>query len=413
MARRVVVTGIGVVSALGCDVKVFWERLSGGQSGIRRIQNFDPSAFTSQIAGEVVEYDADLYVPKKERRRMDNVNQYALGAASMAISDSGIDTANEEQERIGVVVGSGIGGIATLQNQHSVLQSRGPGRCSPFMIPQMISNMPAGYIAIDHQLKGPNYGVVSACASAAHSIENSLRIIQRGEADVMVTGGTEAAVTELGVAGFCALRALSTRNDDPQKASRPFDAERNGFVMADGAAIIIMEELERAMKRGARIYCEVAGGASTCDAFHITAPADSGEGAARAMKLAMADGGVNPEDIDYINAHGTSTQLNDRIETAAIKLAFGEEHARRVMISSTKSMTGHLLGAAGGLEAAVCALAISNGVVPPTINQECADPECDLDYVPNVAREAPIRACLSNSLGFGGHNACLLFKKVD
>ncbi|MBN2301477.1 MAG: beta-ketoacyl-ACP synthase II, partial [Lentisphaerae bacterium] len=282
MARRVVITGLGIVSALGSDLKVFWDRLSAGKSGIRRIQAFDPSQYASQVAGEVVEYDADAYIPKKERRRMDNVNQYALGAANMAINDSGIDTNTENQERMGAIVGSGIGGLSTLQEQHNVLLTKGPSRCSPFMIPQMISNMPAGYIAIEHHLKGPNYGAVSACASAAHSIENSFRIIQRGDADVMISGGTEAAVTELGVAGFCALRALSTRNDDPERASRPFDAGRDGFVMANGAAILVMEEFERARKRGAHIYCEIAGAGMTCDAFHITAPADSGEGAARA-----------------------------------------------------------------------------------------------------------------------------------
>lgn len=411
--RKAVITGIGIVSPLGSpDLNIFWERIREGRSGIRRITKFDPSDYASQIAGEVIDFDVDSVISKKEQRRMDQFSQYALGAAKLAIADSGIDTSAETPERMGAIVGSGIGGLQTLENQYSVLRDKGPSRCSPFMIPQMISNMASGLVAIQHNLKGPNYAVVSACATATHGMGDALRIIQRNEADVMVAGGAEAAVCPLGIAGFAAMRALSTSNDEPEKASRPFDADRDGFVMGEGAAILVMEELERAKKRGAVIYCEVSGFGMTCDAYHITAPDENGSSAALAMKLAVEDAELKPEDIDYINAHGTSTPLNDKIETKAIKTALGEDHARKVMISSSKSMTGHLLGAAGGIESAICALALRDGVVPPTINYETPDPECDLDYVPNEAREAPIKACLNNSLGFGGHNACLLFKKV-
>jgi 3-oxoacyl-[acyl-carrier-protein] synthase II len=310
-------------------------------------------------------------------------------------------------------VGSGIGGLHTLQAQHSILVQKGPGRCSPFMIPMMISDIAAGQIAINHGLKGPNYGCISACATSAHCIGDALRLIQRAEADVILAGGSEATVCELGIGGFSAMRALSTRNDAPQKASRPFDRDRDGFVMGEGAAILVLEEHERAKRRGARIYCEVVGFGMTCDAFHITAPDEQGDGAARAMKLAMQDAKLGPGDVDYINAHGTSTPLNDKLETMAVKAALGADRARQIMISSTKSMTGHLLGAAGGVETAVCALAIVNGVIPPTINYETPDPDCDLDCVPNTAREGRIRACLNNSLGFGGHNACVVLKAVS
>jgi len=409
--RRIVITGIGLVSPLGCDLKKFWDRIKAGHSGIRRITKFDASKFTAQIAGEVVEFDANAFIAPKEQRRMDQYAQFAVAAAKMALNDSGLDLNAEDHDRIGVIVGSGIGGLQTLEIQHSVLRDKGPSRCSPFMIPQMISNMAAGLIAIEHKLKGPNYAVVSACASALHSMGDAFRVIQRGEADVMLAGGAEASVAELGLAGFCALRALSVRNDAPEKASRPFDKDRDGFVMADGGAILVLEELEHAKKRNANIYCEVGGFGMSCDAFHMTAPDEDGTGAAKAMKLAMKDAGLGTDDIDYINAHGTSTELNDKVETKAIKMAFGEERARKIMISSTKSMTGHLLGAAGGIESAVCALALKEGVVPPTINYETPDPECDLDYVPNTARQVPIGACLNNSFGFGGHNACILFKK--
>ena len=411
--KRAVVTGMGVVSPLGSELGIFWENLKKGVSGIRRIEAFDPSEYSSQIAGEVVGFDAGAFISPKEQRRLDLFSQYALGAVKMAMHDSGLDLASETPERMGVIVGSGIGGLQTLQAQHTILTNRGPSRCSPFMIPQMISNIAAGLIAIEHNLKGPNYSVVSACATGAHSIGGAQRILERGDADVMVAGGAEAAVCELGVAGFSNMKALSRRNDEPQRASRPFDLDRDGFVIADGAAIVVMEELERARARGARIYCEVSGFGSTCDAYHMTAPSDSGDGATRAMKLAIEDAGLNCEDIDYVNAHGTSTKLNDKIETKAIKNALGEENARKVMISSSKSMTGHTLGAAGGLETIACALAIRDGVVPPTANYETPDPECDLDYVPNTAREAPVKACLNNSFGFGGHNACLVLSSLE
>lgn len=408
--RRVVITGMGLVSPLGSDLDLFWGRIRDSRSGIRRIEKFDASGCASRIAGEVIEFDVDSFISKKEQRRMDQFSQYGMGAAKLAITDSGIDTNAEDHHRIGAIVGSGIGGLQTLEIQHSVLMDKGPARCSPFMIPQMIANMAGGLIAIEYNLKGPNYAVVSACATAAHAIGDALRIIQRDDADVMIAGGAEASVCGLGIGGFCAMRALSTRNDEPEKASRPFDADRDGFVMSDGAAIMVLEELERAKKRGAKIYCEVAGFGMTCDAYHMTAPDEDGEGAAQAMKLAMKDAELGPDDIDYINAHGTSTQLNDKVETMAIKRALGKDRARNVMISSSKSMTGHLLGAAGGIETAVCALALRDGVVPPTINYETPDPECDLDYVPNTAREAGIKVCLNNSLGFGGHNTCLLLK---
>lgn len=409
--RRVVVTGLGVVSPLGCDINVFWQRLCAGTSGIGKITRFDASAMATQIAAEVKEFDIDKFIPKKEQRRMDPFCHYAVAAGKLAMQDSGIQMASEDAERVGCMVGSGVGGLITMEDQHSVLLQKGPDRCSPFMIPQMIVNMASGLIAIEHGMKGPNYCVVSACASGAHSIGEAIRQIQRGDVDVMVAGGTEAVVCPLGIAGFSAMRAMSTRNDDPARASRPFDKDRDGFVMGEGAGIVVMEEYEHAVKRGARIYCELAGYGATCDANHITAPAPGGEGAARAMTKAIRDAGLTPDMIDYVNAHGTSTPLNDKNETAAIKAALGEQ-ARKVMVSSTKSMTGHLLGAAGGIETVICALAIQKGVVPGTMNYTTPDPDCDLDYVPNAAREVKIRACLNNSLGFGGHNCSLLLKRV-
>jgi 3-oxoacyl-[acyl-carrier-protein] synthase II len=410
--RRVVITGMGLVSPLGCALKPFWDRIRSGASGIRRISRFDPSGYATQIAAEVVEFDLNAYVPRKEQKRMDPYSHYAMAAAKLAVADSGVDMSREDARRVGVIVGSGIGGLHTLEAQHSVLIQKGPDRCSPFMIPQMICNMAGGLIAIEYGMKGPNYAVVSACATAAHCMGDAMILIQRGNADVMVAGGSEAAVTPLGIAGFCALRALSTRNDDPQKASRPFDAGRDGFVMGEGSGVLVLEELEHAKKRGARIYCELAGYGVSCDAFHMTAPDDAGEGAARSMKLAIENARLTPGDIDYVNAHGTSTELNDRCETAAIKAALGEARARQIMVSSTKSMHGHLLGAAGGVESIVCALAIQHQVAPPTTNYETPDPSCDLDYVPNTARPARIRACLNNSFGFGGHNATLVLKEL-
>jgi 3-oxoacyl-[acyl-carrier-protein] synthase II len=409
--RRVVVTGMGVVSPLGCDVNVFWQRLCSGFSGIGKITRFDASAMATQIAAEVREFEIDKFIPKKEQRRMDPFCHFAVAAAKMAVQDSGLQMSSEDPHRVGCMVGSGVGGLITMEDQHTVLMQKGPDRSSPFMIPQMIVNMASGLIAIEHGMKGPNFCVVSACASGAHSIGEAARKIQYGEADVMLAGGTEAVICPLGIAGFSAMRAMSTRNDDPTKASRPFDKDRDGFVMGEGAGIVLIEEYEHAVKRGAKIYCEVGGYGSTCDANHITAPAPGGEGAARAMSNAIRDAGMTPDMIDYVNAHGTSTPLNDKNETAAIKAALGE-HSRKVMVSSTKSMTGHLLGAAGGIETVVCALAIKHGVVPPTMNYTTPDPDCDLDYVPNVAREAKVRACLNNSLGFGGHNCSLLLKAV-
>lgn len=411
--KRVVITGVGIVSPLGCTLDVFWNRMKSGYSGGRAIQSFDATAFDTRIACELVDFNPDLFLDKKEQRRMDPYSQYALAASKMAVEHSGLNLSAENPERAGVIVSSGIGGLKTLQTQHNVLRERGPSRCSPFMIPQMIANIASGLVAIQYGFKGPNFGLVSACASSAHSIGEAMKIIGRGDADIMLAGGSEAAVCELGVAGFCAMKAMSTRNDDPARASRPFDLNRDGFVMGEGACVLVLEELERARKRGAAIICEVAGFGMTCDAYHITAPDEKGEGAARAMSLALKDAGISPDQVDYVNAHGTSTPLNDKIESLAVKIALGEANARKVMVSSTKSMTGHLLGAAGALETGVCALAIRDGVVPPTINYETPDPDCDLDYVPNTAREAKVRVCLNNSLGFGGHNACLAIKAVE
>ena len=398
---------------MGCTVDSFWQRLLAGTSGIGPITLFDAAEYPSRIAGEVIEYDIDAFLSAKDRRRMDEFTQYAVSAAKLAVDHSGLDMNAESPERMGAMVSSGIGGLHTLQRNHTLLLEKGPSRCSPFMIPKMITNMASGMIAIEFNLQGPNCAMVSACATGAHSIGYAQRHIQGGEADIMLAGGAEAAVIELGVSGFANMKALSQRNDDPKGASRPFDRDRDGFVMADGAAIIVLEELSHAKARDATIYCEVSGFGQSCDAHHITAPKESGEGASRAMSLAVRDAGLNSDEIDYINAHGTSTQLNDKIETLAIKKSLGEENARRVMISSSKSMTGHMLGAAGGVETAVCALAIKHGVVPPTINQEASDPNCDLDYVPNSAREAPVNACLNNSFGFGGHNVCLVTKAID
>ncbi len=411
--KKVVVTGMGLVSPLGCDINKFWERLLNGHSGIRAISRFDCSKFTSRIAGEVVDFNIDEFVSKKEQRRMDPFCHYGIAAAKLAVQDSGLDFSAGNNERVGVLVGSGVGGLQILQEQMEVFIAKGPSRFSPFMIPQMISNIVSGYIAIDHRLNGPNFGVVSACATGTHSIGESLRILQHNEADVMLAGGTEAPICALGVGGFCAMRALSTRNDDPTRASRPFDANRDGFVIGEGAGVLVLEEYEHAKKRGAKIYCELAGYGRTCDAFHITAPDSEGKGAARGMQLAFEDAGLRAEEIDYINAHGTSTELNDKCETLAIKMALGLDNAKKVAISSTKSMTGHLLGAAGAVESVACVLAVRNGVVPPTINYETPDPACDLDYVPNQARPMKVKACLNNSLGFGGHNATLCFKAAE
>jgi len=410
--RRVVVTGIGVVSPVGSTKDSFWTAIQAGESGIGLITKFDTEAFATKIGGEVKGLDLDEFIPKKEARRMDPFCHYGVAAAKMAMADSGLDMSKEDATRAGVVAASGVGGLQIIEKQMDILRSRGPGRFSPFMIPQMIINILPGLISIAHGMKGPNYAIVTACASGTHCLGESMNIIRRGTADIMLAGGAEGAICELGVGGFNAMRAISTRNDDPQAASRPFDKDRDGFVMADGSGMLVLEEYEHAKARGAQIYCEVAGFGCTGDAFHITAPDESAAGSSGGMKLAMADAGLMPADIDYINAHGTSTPLNDPGETKAIKIALGEEDARRVAISSTKSMTGHLLGAAGAIEAAICSLAIRDGVMPPTINYTTPDPTCDLDYIPNESRAGQVKACLSNSLGFGGHNATLAFKAV-
>jgi 3-oxoacyl-[acyl-carrier-protein] synthase II len=411
--RKVVITGLGAVTPIGNNLEEFWEGLKTGRSGgarVTKIENIEN--FASTIAAEVKDFNPELYISKKEARKMDPFTQYGLAASIMAIQDSGLDFSKEDLERIGVIVSTGIGGLQIMEASQDIYRERGPSRLSPFMIPIMITNIVAGHVAIQYGLKGPNFCVTSACASGTHSIGEALRIIQHGEADVMVAGGTEGAITPLGLGGFCALRALTTRNDDPARASRPFDLNRDGFLMGEGAGVIVIESEEHAKARGAKIYCELAGYGRTCDGHHITAPDPDADQAARGMRLAFEDAGLKAEDIDYINAHGTSTSLNDKGETFAIKKALGEEQARKVAISSTKGMTGHLLGAAGGVEAIVCAMAIQEGLVPPTINYETPDPDCDLDYVPNTARKMDVRAALSNSLGFGGHNATLCFKKA-
>jgi 3-oxoacyl-[acyl-carrier-protein] synthase II len=410
MSNRVVVTGLGIISPVGIGIESFWSNLLDGKSGIGPVTKFDASEMSTKIAGEVKDFNASDYIDKKEAKRMDLYTQYAVSAAKMAVEDSGLDLEKTDLNRMAVILGSGIGGLYTMEEQCRVLVDKGPKRISPFLVPMMIVNMAAGQISITLGAKGPNYAVVSACASGTNAVGDAFNLIQRGSADIAVTGGTEASITPLGFAGFCSMKAMSTRNDEPTKASRPFDRDRDGFVMGEGSVILILESLEHAQKRGAKIYAEVLGYGASADAHHITAPAPEGEGAARAMSIAIRDAGLRPEDIDYINAHGTSTDLNDKYETLAIKQVFGE-HAKSVLVSSTKSMTGHLLGAAGALELAVLALAIRDNKVPPTINYENPDPECDLDYVPNVYRDKEVNFALSNSLGFGGHNATVVFGK--
>lgn len=409
--RRVVVTGLGVISPIGIGSAAFWKALTEGVCGIDKLTQFDASGFDCRIAAEVKGFDPLAYgISKKDANRMERFIQFAVSCSREAVRDSGLELEKEERERIGVVVGSGIGSLHIIEEQHSVLLKSGPKRITPFLIPMLIVNEASGHIAITFGLRGPNTCVTTACASGSHAIGDAFRFIEHGDADIMVTGGTESCITPLGLGGFCALKALSTRNDEPKKASRPFDAQRDGFIMAEGCGIVILEELGHARKRGARIYAEMVGFGMSCDAYHITAPDPDGSGAALAMQWALRDAGLNPEDVDYVNAHGTSTKLNDKVETLAIKKAFGA-HAKKVMVSSTKSMTGHLLGAAGGVEFAACCLALEKGVVPPTINYEHPDPECDLDYVPNQARKASLDVCMSNSLGFGGHNATLVVRK--
>lgn len=408
--RRIVITGIGAISPLGLTVEETWNNLLQGKCGIEKISRFDASIFAAQISGEVKNYEPLNYFEKKTVGKLDPYTQYAIIAAREAIKDSKLIESQFDNERVGVITGAGIGGMLSFEEEARKLVEQGPRRVSPFFIPKMISNIAAAYIAIEFNFKGINFNCVSACASANHAIGTALRSIQYGDVDVMITGGCEAAVTPLSIAGFCSLKALSTNNDEPHKACRPFDKNRDGFIMAEGSGMLVLEELEHAQKRGAKIYAEVAGYGATDDAFHITAPADNGEGGARAMALAIKDAGIKPEDIDYINAHGTSTQMNDRNETIAIKTVFGD-HAKKLVVNSTKSMLGHTLGAAAAIEAIVMVKSIENQIVHPTINLEHPDPECDLDYVAEGARKLKVDYALSNSLGFGGHNGVILVKK--
>jgi len=411
--RRVVITGIGVVSPVGNDLPSFWESLKAGRSGIGRIDVFDTAKFDCQIAGEVRGYDpVPYYKTPKDVRRTDRYTQLAMGAAKMSLDDAGLDLASTDLDRAGVMIGSGVGGLATMETQVGQMLTKGPDRTSPFMIPMMISNMASGFISMEYGLRGPNMAIVTACATANHCMGEAWRIIKFGDADVMLTGGSEACIVPVGIAGFAAMRALSVRNDDPERASRPFDKDRDGFVMGEGAGVIILEEYEHAKKRGAKIYCEVSGYGLTADAYHMSAPSPDGEGAARCMAMAMKHAKVNPEEVDYINAHGTSTPVGDACETKAVKRAFGEHAKKGLAVSSTKSMTGHLLGAAGAVEMAACVMAMRDGILPPTINLDNPDPECDLDYVPNKAREKKVKIAISNSFGFGGHNSSLLIRAV-
>lgn len=409
LKRRVVVTGLGLITPLGIGVEKTWSALCAGKSGVRRITKFDPSHHACQIAGEVTDFNPADYIEKKEIKKMDTFIHFAVGASQMAVDDSGLKVTEENADRVGVYIGSGIGGLPAIEAYHKVLLDKGPDRVSPFFIPMVIINLASGQVSIRIGARGPNSCAVTACATGNHCIGDAFRIIQHGEADAMVAGGTEAAITPLCVAGFASAKALSTRNDDPERASRPFDKERDGFVLGEGAGVLVLEELESARRRGARIYAEILGYGMSADAHHITAPPEDGAGAVRCMRLALKDAGLTPDAIGYVNAHATST-MADRIETNAIKQVFGE-HARGLAVSSTKSMTGHLLGAAGGVEAIFSILAIQRGVLPPTINQDVPDPECDLDCVPNRARQAEVHTVLSNSFGFGGVNACLIFSR--
>jgi 3-oxoacyl-[acyl-carrier-protein] synthase II len=410
--RRVVITGLGVVTPIGNDVPTFWDNLVAGRSGISRIDTFDVSNLPVQIAGQVRGFEVDKYLDPKEARRIDRFAQFAIAAAMQALADSKLEISDENADRVGVYIGSGIGGIGTLLDNHTVLRERGPRRVSPFMIPMMIANMASGHVSIMTGARGPNSAPVSACATSTNAIGDAYKIIERGAADAMLAGGSEAAIVDLAIAGFANMKALSTRNDEPTRASRPFDKDRDGFVMSEGAGVLVLESLEHAQKRGARIYAEIVGYGMSGDAYHITATPPDGSGAYRAMKEALADAQLRPEDVDYINAHGTSTELNDKSETLAIKRLFGD-HAYRLAISSNKSMIGHMLGAAGGVEAVATVKTLVDGILPPTINYETPDPECDLDYVPNQARKAQPRVAMSNSFGFGGHNAAIVLKRFD
>ena len=411
MERRVVVTGLGVISPAGSNVETFWQNLISGKSFISRITKFDVSDYPVQIAAEAKDFNPEDYLDRKELRKTDEFVQFAYAASKQAIDMAGLDIEKIDKNRAGIIIGSGIGGIKTIEKQHELLLSKGPKRISPFFVAMEIINMAAGYVSIKLQFKGPNIAVVTACATGTHSIGEAFRTIKYGDADIMLAGGTESAITPLGIAGFAAAKALSTRNDEPEKASRPFEKNRDGFVMGEGAGILLLEEYEHAKRRGAEILAEIVGYGTSGDAYHITAPAPEGEGAARAIQNALRDAGISPEEIDYINAHGTSTKFNDLFETMAIKKTLGN-HAYEVKVSSIKSMIGHLLGAAGGVEAVSCVMTLKTGIIPPTINYEEPDPECDLDYVPNRAIEYPVKYVLKNSFGFGGTNACLIFKKI-
>ena len=409
MNRRVVVTGLGIVSPLGLSVDTTWESLLAGTSGIDYISSFNAESFETRIAAEVKGFEPTDFLDRKEARRMDRFVQLAAVAAQEAVAHAGLTIKEDEAHRVSAMIGSGIGGIITLSQEFQVLQEKGPTRVNPFLIPMMLGDMASGRVSMMLGAKGPNFNLISACATGADTIGEAAEVILRGDADVAIAGGTEAAICPIGVAGFNSCNALSRRNDEPQKASSPFDAKRDGFVMGEGAAVLVLESLEHALNRGAKPLAELAGYGATADAHHITQPSLGGEGGARAIRIAMEKAGLAPEDIDYINAHGTSTPLNDRFETMSIKAALGEKEAYKTPISSTKSMTGHLLGAGGSLEAAICVLAINHGAIPPTINLDDPDPECDLDYTPNTFRKVKVRAAISNALGFGGHNSCLAF----
>jgi 3-oxoacyl-[acyl-carrier-protein] synthase II len=411
MKRRVVVTGVGAVTPLGSNIETTWSNIKNGVSGVKPLTRVNADEYPAKVAAEITDFNVEEFIDKKEARKMDRFTHYAVAASLMAVKDAELTINEENAPRVGVWIGSGIGGMETFENQFETFLNRGYRRVSPFFVPMMIPDMAAGQVSITLGARGFNSCTVTACATGTNSIGDAFKVIQRGDADVMVTGGAEAPITRMSVAGFCANTALST-NQDPNKASRPFDKNRDGFVMGEGAGIVILEELEHALARGAKIYAEIVGYGATGDAYHITAPAPEGEGGARAMKMALDDGDLKPEDIDYINAHGTSTEYNDKFETFAIKTVFGE-HAYKLAVSSTKSMTGHLLGAAGGVEAIFTVLALKENVLPPTINLETPDPECDLDYVPNEARHKEINAAISNSLGFGGHNATIAFRKYN
>ena len=412
MENRVVITGCGVISSLGQDVSTFWENLVAGKSGISKVESFDTSEYATKIGGEVKDFNPLDYMDRKDVRKTDRFVQFGIAAAKQALKNAKLEITERNAEQIGVYVGSGIGGLQTWEVQQKILLEKGPRRISPFFIPMMVANMASGVISIEIGAKGPNSAAISACATGTHAIGDAYEIVKRGQAQVMLAGGTEATIRPLAYAGFNAMKALSTRNDEPEQASRPFDADRDGFVMGEGAGVLVLESLEHALARGAKIIAEVIGYGLTGDAYHLTSPAPEGEGAARAMTMALRSAAIEPEAVDYINAHGTSTQYNDKFETQAIKTVFGS-HAYKLAVSSTKSMTGHLLGAAGAIEAIVCALTLESQTLPPTINYETPDPDCDLDYVPNEARQAEVNVTLSNSLGFGGHNATIILKKYE